>query len=214
MKLFLVKKRHSGLERSIQRSKLIISKIGQGILTLLNRLSGQIKRKIVRARLQKADIVLASPRTVQLPPIALIYRLILRSRYVHSMLYIGNGKIIHTTSHHGVVVGRLPKKIYKRNRYTIYRVKNLSAQQRDRVVEEALKWEGKKLDRIGMITNIPEKLLGLRKTLISWERKRIWCSKLIIKSFLSVDIELVSEERSDNVTSEDLARSSFTERLW
>jgi hypothetical protein len=209
-----MKKRHSYLGRTIKRLKLIIVNIGQGILALLSRLSSQIKRNIVRARMQKADIVLASPRTVQLPPIALIYRLILRSRYVHSMLYIGNGKIIHTTSRHGVVVGRLPKKIYKRNRYTIYRVKNLSAQQRDRVIEEALKREGKKLDHIGMIINIPEKLLGLRKALISWERNRIWCSKLIIKSFQSVGIELVPEERSDTVTSEDLARSSFTERLW
>ncbi|NIT55844.1 MAG: hypothetical protein GWN00_06290 [Aliifodinibius sp.] len=157
--------------------------------------------------MQKADIILASPRSKQLSPTALLYRLVLGNRYVHSMLYIGEGKIIHTTTNRGVIVAKLPRKIYRKDLYTILRVKNLDKLSRDRVVEAALAWKAKKLDHAGLVTNVPARLLGLRKPLIRWEKRRIWCSKLIYKSFLDAGIKLVAQEQTENITSEDLRNS-------
>lgn len=105
--------------------------------------SGEARRRAVIARLQKADIILASPRITTLSPIVLSYRLILRSRYVHSMLYIGDGKIIHTTAKDGVVVSKLPRSIFRGEHYAIFRVKGLDLERRDRVIEAALKWRKK-----------------------------------------------------------------------
>ncbi len=175
--------------------------------------SGDLRRRATVAKMKKADIVLASPRTVRLSPIALAYRLFLRSRYVHSMLYIGNGRILHTTTRHGVVVTRLPRKIFRKDRYATFRVKNLSEPQRERVVQEALKWKDRKLDHAGLVTNVPSKLVGLRKPLLRWEKNRIWCSKLIYRAFLAADVEVVPPDRAQNITSEDLSRSLTVKRI-
>jgi hypothetical protein len=183
------------------------------LTTLWHYVSGEARRRAVIARLQKADIILASPRISRLSPIALSYRLILRSRYVHSMLYIGNGKIVHTTAKDGVVVSKLPRSIFRRERYTIFRVKNLNPETRDRVIEAALKWRQKKLDYAGLITTIPSRLIGLRKPLLRWEKNRIWCSKLVYKAFSAERIELVPPENSENITSEDLSHSYVVERV-
>jgi hypothetical protein len=174
---------------------------------------GQLRRREVIARMRKGDIILASPKTLSLSLPALLYRLILRSRYVHSMLYIGEGKVIHTTARQGVVVRKVPKQIYKKDRYAIFRVSNLSSEKREKIVAEALKWKDKKLDHIGLITNVPTRLLGLERVLLSFERNRIWCSKLIYEVFSLVGIELVPPGKAGVITSEDMAHISFVMRI-
>jgi len=175
--------------------------------------SGEARRRAVIARLQKGDIILASPRITTLSPIALSYRLILRSQYVHSMIYIGDGKIVHTTARDGVVVSRLPRSIFRRERYAIFRVKDLDRERRDRVVQEALKWRHRKLDVAGLITTIPSRLIGLQRPLLRWEKNRIWCSKLVYQAFSAEHIRLVPPESSQSITSEDLSRSGMVERI-
>ena len=165
------------------------------------------------ARLRKADIILASPRITTLSAVALTYRLVLRSRYVHSILYIGDGRVVHTTAKDGVVVNKLPRSIFRGDRYEIFRVKNLDREKRDQVVAEALKWRNRKLDFAGLITTIPSRLMGLRKPLLMWEKNRIWCSKLVYKAFIAENIELLPPEKAERITSEDLSRSSAVERV-
>jgi hypothetical protein len=176
-------------------------------------LSGEAKRQAIVARLRKADIILASPRITTLSAIALSYRLVLRSHYVHSMLYIGDGKVVHTTAKDGVVVSKLPRSIFRRERYAIFRVKNLDREKRDQVVAEVLKWTNRKLDFAGLITTIPSRLIGLRKPLLMWEKNRIWCSKLVYKAFMAENIELVPPEKAERITSEDLSRSCVVDRI-
>lgn len=183
------------------------------ISELFDRLSGGLRRKVIISKLHKADIILASPKTLRLSPIALIYRLLLQARYVHSMLYIGNERIIHTTTRHGVSVNKLPRKIYKKERYTILRTRRLSRDQGERAVREALRIRHKKLDHAGLITNIPSKLLGLKKPLLRLEKNRLWCSKLIYQTYLRVGIELVSPDKAETVTSEDLNHSRLLEKI-
>lgn len=177
------------------------------------RLSGQLRRRAVIARMRKADIILANPRTLRLSPINLMYRLVLRAQYVHSMLYIGDGKMIHTTTRHGVLVVPVPRKVFSKNRYTILRAKHLRAEQRECVVQEALKLRGKRLDYVGLISNIPTKLLGFRKPLLRLEENRLWCAKLVHTAYAAADIELVPPDKSENVTSEDLSRSLLLDRI-
>jgi len=94
--------------------------------SFVERITGRVRRRAVLARMKKGDIVLASPRLVRLSPIALAYRLLLGSRYVHSMLYVGSDRMIHTTTRHGVVMGRIPRKLFDRERYAIYRAPGLT----------------------------------------------------------------------------------------
>jgi hypothetical protein len=176
-------------------------------------LSGEAKRQAVVAKLRKADIILASPRITTLSAIALSYRLVLRSRYVHSMLYIGDGRVVHTTAKNGVVVSELPRSIFRRDRYALFRVKNLDGEKRDQVVAEALKWRNRKLDFAGLITTIPSRLIGLRKPLLMWEKNRIWCSKLVYKAFMAENIELVPPEKAERITSQDLSHSCMVDRV-
>jgi hypothetical protein len=165
------------------------------------------------ANMVEADIILASPRTLRLSPIALVYRMLLRARYVHSMLYLGQGKMLHTTSRHGVVVSSVPRTIYRRDRYAVFRVPYLRVRERRRVVKEALKFRSKKLDQPALVTNIPSRLLALRRPLIRLEKNRLWCSKLIERAYAAAGVELVTAEKRDTVTSEDLARSQALVRL-
>ncbi|MBL7174874.1 MAG: hypothetical protein ISS66_03510 [Desulfobacteraceae bacterium] len=81
----------------------------------------------------------------------------------------------------------------------------MSNEKRDQVVTEALKWKDKKLDLAGLITTVPSRLLGFQKALISWEKNRVWCSKLIYQAFFAAGIELVPPEKAGVITSEDLA---------
>jgi hypothetical protein len=165
------------------------------------------------ARLRVADIVLASPRTTQLSLVALLYRVFLRARYVHSMLYIGGGKVIHTTARRGVVVDRLPRTVFRRDRYTIYRARDLTPEQRDGIVREALASLDRKLDHAALVTNIPSRWLGLHGPLLRMEENRVWCSRLICTAFAKNGIELVPADRSDVITSEDLSRSPALEQI-
>jgi hypothetical protein len=111
------------------------------------------------------------------------------------------------------VVGKVPRKIYKKDRYAIFRARNLSFQEREKLVAEALKWKNKKLDYVGLITNVPARLLGLERVLLSCERNRVWCSKLIYEAFLVVGIELVPSGKAGVITSEDLAHIPFVMRI-
>ena len=129
------------------------------------------------------------------------------------MLYIGDGKIVHTTARYGVVITRIPRSIFNKEHYAIFRVKNLDPHQRDRIVAGAVKFRQRKLDYAGVITAIPSRLMGLRKPLLRWERNRIWCSKLVYRAFLDEDIELVPKEKAENITSEDLSQSLVVERV-
>lgn len=167
------------------------------------------------AKMKKGDIILACPRTFRLPFIPLIYRLLLGARYVHSMLYLGGGKILHTTARYGVKIDRVPRKIYSQNRYTVCRVKKLaSPQQREQIVQEAWKYKDKKLDHLGLITNIPSRLIGLKKPLLSSARNhRLWCSKLIYMVYRACHIELVPLKNTGNITSQDLSKSAMLNKI-
>jgi hypothetical protein len=99
-------------------------------LDAVRRLSRRFRRAAVMGNLAVADIILASPRTLRLSPMGLAYRLFLRSRYVHSMLYLGRGKVLHTTTREGVVVASVPGKIFDRRRYAVFRASHLTMDER------------------------------------------------------------------------------------
>jgi cell wall-associated NlpC family hydrolase len=179
----------------------------------LKRISKNLKRRSAIARMRKGDIILASPRTSRLSLIAFMYRLFLKSQYTHTMLYIGKGKVIHSTGKKGVVISKVPGKVHRKEKYSIFRVKNMEAEDRKKVVEQALKWKDKKLDHAGLISNIPARLLGLSKPLIRWERNRIWCSKLVYDAYKTIGIELVIQEKAENITSEDLHQSQILRKI-
>lgn len=207
------KKKWQKVKSVFRAVREVLETIWEWIKQSAKLVSGELQRKIVIAKMKEADIILASPRTARLSPIALLYRVVLRSRYVHSMLYVGQGRIIHTTTRRGVVIDRLPRKIFRKENYAVYRVKNLRPEQRASVTEEAAKWVDKKLDHAGLITNVPSRLLGLRKPIVRLEKKRIWCSKLIYRSFLAVGVEIVPPEKADNITSEDLSRDARLQKV-
>ncbi|MFP4082890.1 MAG: hypothetical protein ACLFVG_09075 [Candidatus Aminicenantes bacterium] len=209
----LRRREKSFVHKIILRIKLSLAGTKSWAAALIQRWSGKLRRRAVISRMRKADIVLASPRTTRLSPIALVYRLFLGSRYVHSMLYIGGGKIIHTTTRHGVVVGKVPRKIYKKDRYAIMRVKNLDAEIRDHIVKEALTRKELKLDYAGMISNVPRRLLGWRTALLRREKNRTWCSQLIYRAFRDAGIELLPGRESESITSEDLAHSPVVKKI-
>jgi hypothetical protein len=196
-----------------ERVKALLVVVWAWIVNTYNRLSGELRRRAVIAKMLEADIILASPRTLQLSLVALIYRLVLRAQYVHSMLYLGGGKVIHTTGRSGVVVAPLPRSIYKKSRYTILRVRRLHPDQRERVIADALRFKDKKLDRAGLVTNVPAKLFGLRTPLLRREKNRLWCSKLIHQAYVANGIDLVPQSQTETVTSEDLSNSPLLERV-
>ena len=184
------------------------------VVRLWRRLSGELQRRAVLAQLEPGDIVLASPPTRRLSPVALGYRLVLGARYVHSMLYIGRGRIVHTTSRFGVVVGKAPRGIYRKDRYTILRVRGLSLDQQRQLVEEALRWQGRRLDTAGLVANIPKRLLGIRRRRRRNEDvDRVWCSKFVAVVFRRVGVQLLPEDELDSVTSDDLLRSPALTRV-
>jgi hypothetical protein len=199
--------------RLLRRLRDVAEAVWEWIVTTVLRLTGELRRRALLANMVEADIILASPRTLRLSPIALVYRMLLRATYVHSMLYLGKGRMLHTTSRHGVVVSPVPRTIYRRNRYAVYRVPYLRARQRRRVVEQALKFRAMKLDKPALVTNIPSRLLALRRPLLRLEKNRLWCSKLIERAYAAAGIELVAPDRKDTVTSEDLACSPALVRL-
>ncbi|MBD3386498.1 hypothetical protein GF407_16445 [candidate division KSB1 bacterium] len=178
------------------------------------RLVSRFKRRAVISRLHKADIIVASPAFKRLSFIALLHRLMLRSTYVHSMLYIGNGKILHTTSNHGVVIHKVPGKIFSKKRYAIYRTRDISRDQKTRVIEEALKWHRAKIDHVAMFKLIPQRLFGWFRPAAMEEDKSLWCSRLIYRSFLSAGIDLLPDQDTSLVVSEDLANSPLVKRVF
>lgn len=182
-------------------------------LDAVRRLSRRFRRAAVMGNLAVADIILASPRTLRLSPMGLAYRLFLRSRYVHSMLYLGRGKVLHTTTREGVVVASVPGKIFDRRRYAVFRAPHLTMDERRRVCAEALKLRGRKLDPPALVTNIPARWLGLREPLIRLERNRVWCSRLIQRAYAAAGVRLVPPDLEGTVTSEDLAESPLLLRL-
>lgn len=186
----------------------------RGLRVWGDRLSATARRRVLLFRMKKADIVLASPRLGRLSPTALMYRLLLGSRYVHSMLYVGKGRMIHTTARRGVVRGRMPRKVFDWDRYAVYRSRDLTASERDRIVQEAVQSLGRKLDHAALVTNIPSRWLGLRHPLWRLEENRVWCSKLIADAYLAgAGIELVPGKHTGTITTEDLSRSPALERV-
>jgi len=157
------RKKRLKLMKIILRFTTACSRLCSNVGHVFACLIGNMKRRAFLAKLRQADIILASPRTLRLAPVNLMYRLLLHARYVHSMLYLGDGKIIHTTAKYGVLVSHVPRKIFKRAYYNVFRVRHLSREQRERVIQEALKLRGQQLDPVGLITNIPARLLGFRK---------------------------------------------------
>jgi cell wall-associated NlpC family hydrolase len=129
------------------------------------------------------------------------------------MLYVGEGKILHTTTRQGVTIDPVPRKVYEPDRYSLYRVPYLTRRKRKEVVAAALRLKGRKLDRAALVTNIPARLLGLKKPLLRFERNRLWCSRLIYDAYADAGIELLPAEGSGNVTSDDLARSTLLEQI-
>jgi len=210
---FLKKKKRFDTQKILKRVGQVLQQFIQWLKRFMGELSGRFRRRAFMGKLEEGDIVLASPRTMRLSPVALTYRLLLRSHYVHSMLYIGQGQIVHTTTRGGVVVDKLPRKIFRSDRYAAFRVRGINKSQRSQVVREALKWRYRKLDHAGLVTNVPSRLLGLRKPIMRWERNRIWCSKLIYKAFKAAGFEIVPYEKSESITSEDLSRSPMLERV-
>ena len=174
-------------------------------------LCGRFKRQAVIQKLKEADIILAKPKLFSLSPIGVLYRVLLRSDYVHSMLYIGNGEIIHTTTKDGAIIHKVPRKIFKKNRYTIYRAISLNSNQRSRIVAESLKLKDMKMDFIGLIVNIPINILGINKSFSKIENNRIWCSKLIYQAYSSIGIKLFSDNEFKIITSENLSKSRLLE---
>jgi hypothetical protein len=172
----------------------------------------KIKRQRIILKLEKGDIILASPRFARLSFIAFFHRVMLGARYVHSMLYIGNGKVIHTTTRYGVVIGRVPGKISSSERYAIFRVKNLTPEQKEQIAKEALKWHKKKLDATGLVRVIPQRLINL-PTRSAQKKQSVWCSKLIYQVYLSQGIELVPRDQADIIISEDLSKNPLLQRI-
>jgi hypothetical protein len=107
----------------------------------------------------------------------------------------------------------VPRKIFKKNRYTILRTPHLRGDQREQVVAKALKMRDKRLDYAGLITNVPARLFGLRKPLVMLEKNRVWCSKLVYQAYSESGIELVVPEHKENPTCEDLSHSPLLEKI-
>jgi hypothetical protein len=175
--------------------------------------SGRVRRRAVLARMRPADVVLASPRTRGLSLTALSYRLLLGSRYVHTMLYLGDGEILHTTAREGVTIDRAPGKIFDQERYRVLRVPGLDDARRRRVVAAARRLLDHGLDHLALVTNIPSRWFGLPHPLLRAEKNRVWCSKLVHEAFREAGVELLPDGPEGTVTSEDLARSPVLEEV-
>ena len=196
-----------------KRKKQLINfgEIKRKIISNFDFLNSKIKRRTVILKLNKADVIMAKPGLFSLSPISMLYRILLKSDYVHSMLYIGNSKIIHTTTKDGVTIHKIPRKIYKKNRYTIFRVKGLNSETKDQIVNEALKLQDMKIDLLGLIGNIPRNLFGIKKSFLKIEKNRIYCSKMVYQSYSNVGIKLVPEDESDKINSNILSKSKLLE---
>lgn len=186
----------------------------RGPASFVGQLTGRVRRRAVLARMKKGDIVLASPRLARLSPIALAYRVLLGSRYVHSMLYVGSDRMIHTTTRQGVVMGRIPRKLFDRERYAIYRAPDLTDSERERVVEHAVASLERELDPVALAANIPARWFRLREPVARIEKNRVWCSKLIAEAYREGGgVELVPPDAEGTIVTEDFARSPALKRV-
>jgi hypothetical protein len=108
----------------------------------------------------------------------------------------------------------MPRKVFDRERYAIYRAPNLTAVERERIVSKALESLERKLDHAALVTNIPSRWFGLRHPLWKLEQNRVWCSKLIAEAYLAgAGVELVPEGQAHTIVTEDLSRSAALERV-
>ena len=110
-----------------------------------------------------------------------------------------------------MVIHKVPRKIYNKNKYTIFRVKGLDSDRKDQIVNEALKLQDMQIDLLGLISNIPKNLFGIKKAFWNIEKNSIWCSKLIYHAYNSVGIKLASEDESGKITSSILSKSKLLE---
>lgn len=185
-----------------------------GLRSLAARRVAATRRQVRLASMREGDIVLASPRLRRLSPIALLYRLLLGSQYVHSMLYLGGGRMIHTTARHGVVEGPVPRKLFDGQRYAVYRCPGLDDEQRRAIVAHARASLARRLDHVALVANIPSRWLRLRRPLWRLERDRVWCSQLIAEAYREgAGVELVDKVRAGTIVTEDLAGSDVLERV-
>ena len=191
----------------IGRSQPWWRRAGDRLAAWWQRGSGPVRRRSLLARMRPADVILASPRTRRLSFTALSYRLLLGSRYVHTMLYLGDGEILHTTAREGVTIARAPGRIFDRERYRILRVAGLVPESRRRVVDSARELLDHGLDHLALVTNIPARWFGLPHPLLKAERNRVWCSKLVHQAYREAGVELLPEGGAGTVSSEDLAES-------
>jgi triphosphoribosyl-dephospho-CoA synthetase len=129
------------------------------------------------------------------------------------MLYVGDGKMIHTTTRHGVQIDPVPRKIFNKDHYNIFRAKHLRTEKCKQVVDEAMKLRGKRLDHAGLITNIPTRVFGLRRPFLRLEQNRLWCAKLIYRAYSAAGIKLVPPDKAETITSEDLSQSLLLDSI-
>lgn len=200
-------------KRIIKKTRGALTAAWRSLSGLFVRTAGYLKKQAFITKMKKADIIFASPRTRRLPPIALTYRFVLRAHYIHSMLYIGEGKVLHTTSRHGVVIDDVPKKIYKKEKYAVFRLENLSTKQQEGIIQSAMQWKGKKLDYVGIYGNVFRKFFRFKKKRQASEKRRTWCSKMIYSSYASQGIDLLPAKKHKAVTSDDLTRSPLLTKL-
>ncbi len=216
MKLQFRKRKHrwNWVRKILEAVRRFGNRVWARLVSLWQHASGEFKRRAVLAQLEPGDIILASPPTRRLSPVALIYRLVLGARYVHSMIYIGRGRIVHTTSRFGVVVGKAPRTLYRADRYMILRVPRLTLEQQQQLVNEALRWQGRELDTAGLIANVPRRLLGIQRHRGHEEDvDRVWCSKFVAVLYSKVGVDLVPADQLGSVTSEDLATNPNLHRV-
>lgn len=218
------KKRHKSIrgfkKAAVRGAKTSIGKSAGWIQAGLNkaigfwrRVTGAVRREILLSGMRKGDIILASPPWYRLSPIAFWYRMLLRSRYVHSMLYLGDRKILHTTIRRGVVIHRVPRKITRRDRYAILRLKAGHSVNMDRVAQYALSMQSNRVSITALIATLVVRLTGSTRFRSKMVRKSLRCSQLIDLAYSTAGMTLVPSRPRETIISQDLMDSPFLERI-
>jgi hypothetical protein len=197
------------LKKSVERIQAGLEKA----ISVWHNLSGVLRREIMLSGMRKGDIILASPPWYRLSPIAFWYRVLLRSRYVHSMLYLGDRKVLHTTIRRGVVIHRVPRKIARGDRYAILRLKSLYSVNTNRVAVYALAMQSHRVSIVSLIVTIIVRLTGSFESWLKVCRKSLRCSQLIDLAYGTEGMTLVPSRPRETIISQDLMESPFLERI-
>ncbi|HHS14185.1 MAG TPA: hypothetical protein ENN03_10530 [bacterium] len=197
------------LKQSVERIQAGLEKT----ISIWRNLSGVLRREIMLSGMRKGDIILASPPWYRLSPIAFWYRVLLRSRYVHSMLYLGDRTVLHTTIRRGVVIHRVPRKIARGDRYAILRLKSPYSVNTDRVAAYALTMQSHRVSIVSLIAVLIVRLSGSAQFRFKLARKSLRCSQLIDLAYDTEGTTLVPSRPRDTIISQDLMESPFLERI-